>query len=763
MFAVLDELDKLLERVGLKRKQRQVVKVTLDDIKRIDVDKLDLEKRVQYPAAQIHQEMLNQIETSLPYLTDSADDGTRGRRRLTTNSLFISLMQSLLLSRLVQLPERDFASARLMICDRESHEAIMKLQRIASLKSDDRRETNRSFIYKRPFNLTAILLLQDIVDQFDRVRRPIVKLRRNASGQLVGTYDYSIIKQIFPYLKMTDLIIVLNDISDLRARVFDPNGDRATQILQFLIHFARTSHLVEMQSITRQIGRQHKLYDNVAILWPQPTAAIATNTSNFVMDNIHLRPPRAHLSFLAHRLIVMSQRLNLSLQSISYRSGDPSGLARVFSQIVASDLRPITNSNQWDTGLVPARVLVLDRFFDLQGLVSHSNRYGAFVEQEVQQWYGVESVATVGSRSDFAFDELDERLQAEELTGVLGAILRSTVSLRPQVKPTTTGSLKPFDGAQLSPSSSATMSASQSIRRHLDRVRLIYRRLNEGYLLMLNLEASLESIMNQLRTLEAPLERSEQEQLVARLRRIEEAFKQLVRLSGQSIKPLDLIRVACILIDVINVFIYIHSRAVAGQQAPSGSGACSTALNVMRTSLLSGKELQSLLGSRGKSSGVNNSAKGLNSDGSQKSICKLLSKLSAFDTLSRACVSQRATLKLEQIIEKFHYNQLDGESYPSLSLSAASELAAGRQTKVIVLVILGSLSCDELSRLKVLESELRQVQQLQVASPTSGSTGPASGRVGSSAARSQAQQSRGVDILLLASGLTRPEDFFESL
>lgn len=667
---VLDELDKLLDILGLRRKKRSNnarLKISLADIDRIDVRQLDLASKVQYTCGQLPTDLFVRESMIANYFDLST---ILKRKYLTTDILFASLMKSVILTRLTKIPQRQYASAKLMICDRDSYAAIMKLQRILDQAKDNKL---KNFIYHHPFNITAVFLLQEVIDMLDRAKKPIVFLKENpATGKQVCLYNYSNIKETFPFLKMSDLIIVLMEAQDLKLGAFNLKGKREDQILQYLSYFARSTHLIDLQSINKQIGQQHLIYNNVTIFWPNK---LTPNENKKESPNIHLKPPLGHLSFLAYRLVQMAKELRLNLCSISYRAGDPNNFTKIFSKIIASEAK-LKQQNISNEIFVPTKVIVLDRYFDIQSPLYHTDRYGAFIEQEIQAEHLNEP--TIKMRLDLV-DELDKMLQLEKLINVLGTILKYTVGLKPNEV-------------------SSGMSKSQSIRRHMDIVKIVYKSLNEGYLLILRLESSLKEIFSELKSLSAPLSLNQQDQLAERLIRIWAAFKQLTILSGKSIKVFDIIRVACILVDVINIFVYIHSK---GGQLTKASRMVAD----MKTTLMSGKEFKSAIRSR-----LRLSDSGENDGDELRQSVESLSKLEMFDRISVATCGQRATLSLEEIIEKFVYNQLDQESYPSISLCSSSSLAADcRPTSdtVVLLVFLGSMSADELSRVKIVESTLK--------------------------------------------------------
>lgn len=671
-MSVLDELDKILANLlpnGKRRNETERMRISLTDVEKIDIEKLELSSKVTYPS---------HLNSSLPDTNKikvlDLNPLKTSTKHLSSDALFSNLLDSLVLSKLIQVPKCPYPSAKLVICDRFSYDMLMKLRRVASLTSATIGAKN--FIYKPPYEITAIFLLSDIVDLFEREREPIVVMRR-ANGKELTSYNYSILRQKFPYLKLSDLILLLQEKGSFELGNFDPKASREHLLLQFFNHFARTTSLIELNPFIKLIGRPHLIYNNVLILQPEVSTVEIGCHSKQAFSKL----PLQHVSYMAERLVQVSDKLRIDLKSISYRMGDPFGHTRVFSQLVASNLATKQGSSKQPNDYSSARVLVLDRYFDIQGPLLHSDSYGAFMEQEKQVKMFGERVTKLRMET---MDTLDERLQMDKLTDVLGTILKYSLNLKSSA-PKGPGRRGVSEWTKTTDDFlSSVMSTSQSIRRHLDLVKIIYKCLNEGYLLVLRLESNIENVGAQLRVLTEPMSATQQLQVAERLQRIVSALKQLIKISGKSIRSLDILRIAATLIDVINMFLFIHNRK-DGPSTPA-----SKIVNDIRLSILSDQELK-------KAQLDSVSSDELESSGD------LLSKLEVYDRLSRETCGHRSTLSLEEIVEKFYSQELDSESYCTNNLSNRQD-----DDKVAILVIIGVVTPNELSRIKALEISLRK-------------------------------------------------------
>lgn len=686
MMFLLDELDKILERIATGGKKRDIgkIRISLPDVKGVNIERMQLGTKVDFPL-----EPLSHIKNNHGYRSVEDlkfDTSILAQQSPSLNSLFVTLMNTVALTEIKNSLDRQYPSAKLVVCDRSSYNLMIKLRRILTLVKSQNSKSFKNFIYKPPFNVTAIFLLSDLIDLFDRLREPIVIIRQDKSVGKIANYNYSLIRQTFPFIKMTDLIFLIQNKENLKIGNFDPNGSREEQITQFLAHFARTTRLIELAPVYKMLGDLHLFYDNVSI---SPSNAFDADQSD--TNQLYTKLSLKQLSYLSQHLVHLTKKLRLHLQSISVRNGDPYEQNKVFSQLLIASL-PKQEEYSEDDSL--ARVIILDRYYDLQETLMHADRYGAFLEQERHD--SVLGDQMIKLRMD-TVDELDEQLQLNQLTDVLGSILKYSISLKP--KKVSNLKRNKLKDTHLS----SALTTTQSIRRHLDIVRQIYKYLNEGYLIILKLEANLGSVSKSLRTLKEPLSAAEQDQLAHRLQRVFSALKQLIKISGKSIRVVEIVRVSCILVDVINMFMLIHNK----RGLYEGS---SRVINDIRLSLLDTRNMKKLLKDK------------------IDSEVGLVEKVRDFDKTSREMCSYKSTLTLEEIIQKFYSQQLDNDAYSTTILS--NKPMIGRTS--IILVFLGALTHNELSKIKVLETSLKS-------------------------------NKKSSDIFVLTSGLSSPKNFIHSL
>lgn len=707
MFA-LEELDKLLSTIGLgvRRESDQEASGSLKS-KPIDPEKFDWTNFAHYlPGSTLNSTLSNKLPDYLEKCVE--------RKDITSlNDLLTALLIPLLLEKLRSVPERHFASARLLVCDDTALVLLNKIRHHLTKHSNTSHACVRDLLYRSPFKVTAILSLQELVDLFDRTTEPIVIVKQQLGRQLAN-FNYTLIKKLLPYLKVVDLFVCLSDPKGLDLKSFSLSGPRHHQILQYLANFARTSHLIDIEQVCKQTGLLKSTYDNVAIV------RLSGST-----NDIYLSPNLPALALIAELVVRMANHLKLTLSTIAFRAGDPNGLARVCCNMISSVWKT-SNTSQSMSSQDKTRVLIIDRAFDLQSLLYHADAYGPFVEQE-------SATSIINSTNSWAdeFDTLAEKLRDVKLTDVLGTALKLSTEVHksdhvtPQVM---SRSLRDERAIQLLSPATATGSL---LKQHLTFIKSLYQTLNEGYLIVLRLESSLEELTDQLRTATRPLSPQGQSKVVAKIERVVAALVELTKISGKSIGSLDIARIACIILDIINTFLLIH---------PEVSKEHARMLKSLRSVLL--------LEERGHS-GLRSSLKSKlavinQEDESMSSKLRELSRqLNAFNRLSEDFSGSKSTLKLEQIIEGFISQTLDTESFPTAELNTqiqskqtgpTSSTSFGVRIGVIV-VFLGALTPRELAKIKAFEW-----RSVRTKSPG------ACGR-----------------ILVLMSGLCRPENFLNKM
>lgn len=685
---VLRELDEFLKDIAsLGKHKNDDIRVSLPDIEPIDVAKLNLPEKLNLPYGPpltLDRIAVNRYQNPLDK-TLAID----GQKYPTTNSLFLKLMNQFIFSKLVKLPERQYPWAKLLICDHHSYELILKHARITSLASN----SLRNFLHREPFLITAIFELDNIVTLFDRSSEPLVIIRRDPrTGKSFVSYNYDPVKKVFPYLKMSDLVVVIEDKDLLSAKL--------VQLMHFLAHFARSFQLIQLGGLNKIMGWPHPIYNNVLIVRPKtPT-----------WTDYYSQIPLTFVSFMATQLASIAEKLKLRLETVTYRAGDLHQQTKVYAHFLSSIVDKKIH-DLLDTRI--ARVLVLDRFYDLRGTLLHADRFEAFLAQERSQVKLLSAGSHLERPTLGSVDEqLNYRLHLVRLTEVLGVILNYAMHL----KPTELGAANKRLGKQVvrldkslmpRPAQySAAISTSQSIRRNLDIVKILYKSLNEGYLILLKLESSLESISTELRQSENPLDESRQMAIAERLQRLVSACRQLMKVSTKTIDSTDITRLSCLIADTINLFCALN-RSQKIVDLVIGA----------KSSIMKKKDLK------------------LDDDSKFDSAGKIFSDLSvkynAFDSLSASSCGQRSALSIDEILERMLDERLDEKTFPTCKLVENPKFS--RDTKMtIVLVFLGALTAGELSRIKLIEMQLKKQYQL-------------------------------CDILVLSSALAAPDDFLAAL
>lgn len=712
---LIREIDKILENVASpdndkRGRETERLRLSLADVEQINVENFQLATKIRYPFGLSSNAILDDI-FKVKGVSD-LDKMIPIERQMTTDGLIASLLIPLLASKLTKTQHYYYPYSKLVICDRISYDLLLKFQRVLFVSSTSK---PRNIFYKAPFDVTAIFLLDDLIDLIDRHGEQVyffkydAKLKRN-----VANYNYSIIRKTIPFLKVSDLIIILHNKKNLELGNFDMKSNREHQILQLFNHFARTSELIELKSLTKLIGRPHLIFNNILDI--QPFSETGESKLGF------LKPNLSYLSSMAETLVQLASKLSLDLISISYRTNDVYNQTKMFTEFVSTAFSSQSQISP-KFSKISARVLVVDRFHDLRSPLIHADKYGAFLDQERHS-------RTLGERPLKSrietVDELDELLQLDSLTEVLSSILKFSVNLKPKDSFNSGGQPKPKSPMLNSNQPLLAMTTSQSICRHLDRVKAIYKCLSEGYLFIVRIESNLENIASEIRdSKNQSLSIEEQTLLVDRVQRALAALKQLIKISGKSIGVSDMIRIACILNDVINLLL---SQIKVGKLSSESSKLIKT-LNEIKSSSLRSKEFKKLLKPM-----LDNNDEVIES--SERSLIK---SLDSYDKLS--CENYHSItppLSLEQVVEKFFHSSEIGDdtSYSTVYLTRdnlTGQTTENRGRELIILAFLGSMSHNELSRLKTLERSLK---------------------------RRQPQQK---DLITLVCDILKPEDFLKSL
>lgn len=687
---MIDEIDKILNGFVVKtqtrkeqNKQDQQPKIRLADIEKF-TDVSQLNSKLKWLQDEPHQSLTSRSNTKHRDKSISKLDYLLQQRLgISTDLLFLSTINELVLSQLTEdRVHENRSGSRVIICDRQSYNLLLKFRRLLSDKSlFPNEESHSNLLFKHPFNYNAIILISEVIEFFQRQQKSLLQRHyNNETKQNSYNFNYSLIRNAFPYLKMSDLVMMVMDGRSLNMGApIDINGSREYLTLQMLNHFARSNELLEMKRIHKDLGIPHITYNDVLIIrppdesWTYHNAGMNKNKSVEIPESTRLNPLKklnlGHMVFLAEQLIRLADKLKLNLTSITHKSVDMYGQTRAFCQFVANKI-----SNLPKNHIQGCRILVLDRLHSLRSALAHADRYGAFLEQEsVCKRLG----ADVNTMLVVSLDNLDDKLQLVKLSQVLNSIIEYTVSLKP-VK---------IDGAEPSALFSKSISTSNlSIQRHLSLLKTVCTAINEGYLLLVRLESNLMSLCNELALLSIsnkPLDDSLLK-IGERLVRQVESFKLLCNKCGQSIGATDILRVVLILMDVINSFQFtINEKKI--ERNP-----WSHQLTYVCETLFSEKIVKETLQARAKA----------DHSGYGQRLVSNLDKI-----LNRLLGYQRLSLDLEQTLVAFEADQLDYETqYNSLKLSRKDVVPGD----ALILLMLGPLTAQELSQLKDLDRSWKE-------------------------------------------------------
>lgn len=658
MFA-FSELDKLLKDVAADDGRRKQRHINFPEVGRIEVEKLVSKLGSPFSLTSKPQLIPKSNSSRVPLKLEFV---SRQARRFSTDITFAIKMNDLLSPVLNKSYERPYPTAKLILCDDISLELLSKFQRILSSGLFIKNSTEfRNFLYKSPHNITALFPIKNIIDLLDQTPAPkLIKRIDRSTGKTVMQLNYPLIQKEFPYLKLTDLIIILLDRKRFELNDRNPDSNEPRMTLQFLEEFSRSTKLVELVGLLEQTGRVHPVYDNVLTFAPRLELANLKMTFNM-------------LSSVAEQVTRLTAQLGLRLSSLSYRYADPAKSCELLCRLISSNLStPVEREKR--KRLKPARVLILDRFIDLQGYLLHPDLYGPYLEQEYlsQDGENWRSFVTVTD----PVDELDEILQLCPLNETLNVLMKQASGLRYP---------EPTDRRWTTLPAMMIMSSSQCIMRHLAIIKDLYKTLDRGYLLLLRLESSLLSVTDHLRGLSEAPDFAKQEEFALRLQRVYQALKQLAKgsVEEKSYGSMSLLRVACLLLDAINIFLYI--TATEGMQSKKANALVSS----IRRSVFG--KFKKLLDTKPQTSELRE-----NKNHAEK-------LLNAFDKVSRDTCKNRSSLKLEAVLEGFVNSELGEQFYPCIRIEHDEK---ERAKELVVLLFLGPLTPHELSEVKVVEQRL---------------------------------------------------------
>lgn len=647
---MIEELDNILKGFVSKQGKPYSIRITVPDVAPISIDKKFIDPNIKY------------IPDSLVKFNGSKSvfdikEASFVHENLGTDFLFLETMNKNVISRLIS---NKGSSSRFLICDSTCYDLFVKYTRI--LRRCQRTDTNDSLLlYKSPFDFLSILKLSEVVDLFGRQQKPFLFKRFVASSSKpVFMFNYWLVRAAFPYLKMSDLIVMLWDVKDLDLNGIDESSSKEILTLRLLNHFARTISFIEVGSLNKLLDQTHPMYDNVIILKND-------RESNSIQINPFARYPDILLLNLASQVANFIERLKVKLCSISYRSEDPYEQTRALAQLLEANFSSRTVKTDVPNART-AKVLIIDRFFNLSSPFLHADRYGPFCEQEKL----VDRVNDGISRPIIlTLDDLDERLHLVLLTQTLSSIIEYTINMKPSQS----------DAKQANiPKINKVLSSYQSINRHLDIVRSIYKCLYDGYLLMNRLETSLISLQT---------ESLQEGASVERLQRISVAINSLIENSGNSLRANDIARLLCILVDVLNKFL---AKFKKNQDSKSQQAVIDIKRQILYESSIKSKLKLNY------SSGEN--------DMKLEDLIKAIHKFDSSISLPNCYINSDS---IQEVLKNFNENKLNAESYKSLDIDKSKG-----DEEILILIFIGTMTPNELALVKSYEANIKQKGAKQI-------------------------------------------------
>lgn len=682
---MINEIEKILDNFVASKKPKNPIRITLPDVRPIDVEDMKLDTKVRYSLDPIISDRkADDLEASKKAL--GLTRLILSHKYLPTDSLFLSIMDDNVLSRLVRNPEYLSPSVRLLICDSQCYNLFAKLNRIV-FRSGLLAGCHSNFLHKSPFDIAAVLVLSDVVAIFESQDSPwLFKRLDQKTGRTIYSFNYSLVRQTFPYLKMSDLFVFVGEMKQLDLSKFDPAASREDLTIKLLNQFAHSCTLIDLSSMSKLLVQVHPIYNNVVIM-DQPSSA-PDRSPRYLYDRLS----GAHLISMAEQIVTLAEASKLRMTSICYRAADPFGQTKALSQLISTNLESRTLTPE--KGLYGARVLVIDRFHNIANALSHADRFGPYQEQE-------KPVGRDGSRlKTGTTDQLGELIQLVPLTQVLSTIIKYSLRTKPQES-----SMRPLneDQSRFGGRVNMAMLSQQSIGRHLDAVQSIYESLNDGYLLVLRLESTIKETIREVKL--QPDSAKTQEMIALRVQRIFEALNQLMESNSKSIRALDLVRVACILLNCIDKSLTNYAKTAHAEAI--------SILSDIRKQLLSSEFKRHL--------------KSICSDSDIWKPEELLKAMSSFNSLLMNLGAEKANEQTEEIIADFVSQKLDSMAYPNLRLSKLDN-----DGEVLIVVFLGSITPQELGLLKSAGEELGNRREFR-------------------------------DMFIVAAGLAKPDDFMRAL
>lgn len=478
------------------------------------------------------------LDTLNEYKPPDCDNSNRSAYDLIEITVYKILLESIL-----KIQPSQYPTARLVICDENSFKLLARFRKL-SLGS------KHVSLYSYPACVSAILPAKDIIDLFKREQTPLFQLKDKNFGSILTQkktfetvkVDYRIIKKLFPYLKHTDLLLLNFRIANQQTNPV--NSSLNSRMMQCLASFARSVKWINLgDSTVNFTWIPHPIYNNVMYF--------DLSENNDYLDTLISGSSPIQLSAFANRVYSFIEKCNLISEDIYYSKNDLFDQTKLVASIIYEKAKTNVKARQTNVNQVTNsknRLIVLSRYYDVRIPLAHSDYYGPFIEQEVDNINQTENRFSNNN-------ELDSALQFCKLEEVLPTIIRYSLLISDQKNQVTNESKKQ--------SFVLSMVAAQSVQKHLVQSRLLYECLSQGYQIFINIEKSLMNLASKILNLNIN-SKSRIDDLIIRFNRCALVCKKISDINLRFIKPIDVVRLICILRDVASILSNICDR---GQQS----------------------------------------------------------------------------------------------------------------------------------------------------------------------------------------------------
>lgn len=484
--------------------------------------------------------------------------------------------------------EQVSGSTRILICDDLSMQLIRSFQFQESIA-----------LYRYPNYLTAILSLtrlyqivrcsKAIKKQLDK-KQHVSQLLHRSHRDLFHLINNSLVYVLVNPLTLTNesedssyLSVFLEEIAQTAKYIYyiQFNTFATRQKHSHSLFIEKKKQIGALQLIAKYelLGYPDLINDNVILLNNKPMMAhMITKISG--SSNISLDFMSSLADRLAYIMIYICSQINSPLEKIrisfwpSYHS-----LNDILARLVHEILRTYVSKNVSNESPTPNGgqqlfsdpiLVVLDRSFDMRAPIRHSWYYGAFSEHELvcldSQSNRISNlVAASWNQQDIG---IERDLFVKPLSEVLDTIIKisrklkfsANLATKKTHRSNSSASKTPKIGQQINVDKLATPAKlmANNLRRHFDNICEMYKKIESGYLNLIDIETSLCE-MFELLTLQARTLTSRQTKndtinyskidgtLLENLERIIITVDDLAELSGEKVSTLDIGRLLALL------------------------------------------------------------------------------------------------------------------------------------------------------------------------------------------------------------------------